>query len=253
MVDVDIAQNKVQEYVRRNSQISAIINSRRESLGDAHKSGLEQVLDAYAANNDVDEATLEDIDPDDFVDKNFQKRYAEGVTDHLVDQAAGELGVDAEDGSIEEHQLLQMYTGATKREIEANVQQFLAQQDTVDDLTSHNLAGHLRQNIDRYSQVEQNLRQYAVSHTDQDDVEDIVGWTGKNDIIDAQYLPVPAALQIGAEYHDEGSVDDQTAALTAVQSQAPYAVDTKHVDEQVQDIINRAQGGADVSNDYVLN
>ena len=253
MVDVNRAQSKVDEYVRRNREVGAIINSRRESLGDAHESGLERVLETYAANNEVDEASLEDIDPDDFVDQNFQKRYAEGVTDHLVNEAAAEIGVDPDDGSIEEHQLLQMYTGATKSEVEANVKQYIAQQDRLEDLTSDNLARHLRENIEQYSEVEQNLRQYTISHADQDDVEDIVAWTGTNDIIEAQYLPVQAELQIGEEYHKEGDVQPETATATAVQSQAPYAVKSENLDEQVQDILSRARGNVDVTEDYTLN
>lgn len=227
--DVHPGEHIAREYHERSKQAGALLNKRREQLGQAKEAGLERVLKIYEQNADVDNATLEDIEPEHFIDKGFSKHFAKGAADYVAQQAAEELGVDTDPESLESHQLIQTYTGATRQAFEQQVKSYLAQLGGLEDLTTSGLSQHMQENLQGYSEIEQKVKQYAVGHIDEDDKQDLVEYAGIDDVLRAEYTPAGLVAEFGKQTYQGKEVPPEAVAQQ-VGGQAPQALQNKGFD-----------------------
>lgn len=216
-LDVDVDE-LLDEYERRKTVTGGALRQHKESFVDAIRAGFERTIEQYNEETGENANSIEDVGLE-YLQENPEVAV-EGSTEYIAQRGAEYLNAsDTTPGSLEEDELVNMVTGASKRDIERQITQKLAQTTSLDNLTSTELAKMIEDD-DAFETVEQRLQQYNAAHIKPEEQHPlaIAAEYDVDDLLRADLLPPNYAADLGLQYRDGEGPSDEQLVTQALQS-----------------------------------
>jgi hypothetical protein len=202
-LDVDV-EDLLAEYDRRKTITGGALREHKESFVDAIRAGFDRTIEQYNEETGEDASSIEDVGLEYLQDN--PESAVKGATEYIAERGAEYIGgADTTPGSLEEEELINLVTGASKRDIERKLTEGLARTNSLEELTSTEFAKMIEDD-DAFTNVENRLQRYNAAHIKREEnhPQAIAEEYGMDEVLRADLLPPNYAAELGLQY-DKGT------------------------------------------------
>ena len=242
------AHSLVTDLYNRKEFVDNTKRNLKDHLATAHQKGVDSLVDILKQNEGED-ASADTIDSSHFRNSAFQKRYIEGITSHLKEQALTHFGHDAEAaiGEVQQSQLLEAYVGVTTNALEQLSRSYLNSLSSKEDFSMVDFTEHIQKKSKDFQNHYQKLDKHIYSGVTENNKTQLLDYALSDDsreVVRDDLTPGQIAAQLGLSAYEGKNKLGQIEAYQALAGSGQAgAINESALDEDLLSRVKSVEEG----------